>query len=385
MPLLVEERNGLPMAVVVWRLIGLNFTARPNTPYWIERDGRVCDVDALGWKLGVRPDMDHAVARWHYPQGTAIPWDSHRFTEIEANLRTWLRQRMERFEQASPWGGWWEWPALRFKQFEQQMAEIIPNWALQINAGVASNLLLAKAALALGEAWSLSLWSGPGFQAWILPPSQEAQWYPQIPLSLVEGISKEAIRQCNLRGWKTIGQVPISFRQKFLLKLKSEDTASQRSPETIYVQYHWELAAEGGFVEVLTRLATKITEELQRRAVGFQRLEVTWRGPWTPVRHQREWPMATGEPGKVLLRVLDFLKSPPPGPPEAIEILASGLVAWGSEQLQWGFFRLSGGDKVGKQRSDVRMGINRREAMLQFWDPWRFSPSAGLNGKKGFK
>jgi len=360
------------VALVVWRLIGLNFPGRPDTPYWIEKDGRVLDVDAEGWERGVRPGMEGVTAQWHYPGARALPWRSDQFSGVHEEIQAWLDERMERFEQPEPWNGWWQWPQLGPEQFARHMAEMVPRWALFLEAGIASHPLLAQAALQLGKDWGLPMWAGHGFQAWVMSPSQETRWWPEIPLRLVEGISEAMTRQWGMRGWKRIGQVPG-------LQNRLQNLAGQKSPkgpETIQLRYQWEQEAEGGFVEVFTALAARLTDELRQRAVGFQRLEVIWRGPWGTMSHKRLWPTATGEAGSVLLRLLDFLKNRPPEPPESVEILSSELLPWGTEQLHWGFSPRSRHANHQKLWPGVRIGMDRREAVLQFWDPWRFSERA---------
>ena len=357
----------MSVALVVWRLIGVNFHGRPDTPYWLEKDGRVCDVDGLGWERGVRPGMARSTVQWRYPEGKVVAWEPQRFFQITEAIQAWLAERMERFEQLEPWTGWWEWPSLRLEQFEQHMADVIPRWALRVEAGVASHPLLAKAALSVGDEWRLPLWSGSGFHARVLSPAEEGRWWPEIPLALIEGVSGEMRRQWNMRGWKRVGQVPgLQFH------LRNSPTSPANSiPETIKVQYRWEQEADGGFIEVFSHLAAQLTEELHRCAMGFHRLDMTWHGEWGMIRHQRKWPIATGESGGVVLRLLDFLKKLPPSPPNSVEIVCGDLVPWGTEQIQWEFSGPS--REVSKKLgTGVCIGMNRREAVLQFWDPWRF-------------
>ena len=255
------------MALVAWRLIGLNFSGRPDTPYWIEKDGRVCDVDAEGWERGVRPGMTRARAQWYYPEGKVLPWNPKQFRDVHEKIQEWLREKMEKFEQPEPWTGWWEQPRLGAEQFEQYMEEFIPHWALRVEAGVAAHLLMARAVLELGLVWNLPLWSGSGFEARVVRPSQESRWWPEIPLTLITGTTEKMKRQWKMRGWKRIGQVPgLQIQLQNLPEIKSTARA-----ETISLQYHWEREAEGGFVEVFTELATRLTEELHQRTAGFER------------------------------------------------------------------------------------------------------------------
>jgi len=355
------------MALVAWRLIGLNFSGRPDTPYWIEKDGRVCDVDAEGWEQGVRPGMTRATAQWYYPEGKVLPWHPKQFRDVHEKIQEWLREKMEKFEQPEPWTGWWEQPRLGAEQFEQYMEEFIPHWALRVEAGVAAHLLMARAVLELGPVWNLPLWSGSGFEARVVRPSQESRWWPEIPLTLITGTTEKMKRQWKMRGWKRIGQVPgLQIQLQNLSEIKSTARV-----ETISLQYHWEREAEGGFVEVFTELAARLTEELHQRTAGFQRLDVVWSGSWGTKSYKRLWPTATGDAGSVLLRLLDFLKHLPPEPPESVQIRASELISWGREQLQWGFFPPSRSANK-KVWTGVCIGMSRREAVLQYWDPWRF-------------
>jgi hypothetical protein len=379
-------REGAQMAIVAWRLIGLQFDGRPDGAYWVARENTVCDVDVLGWKRGVRPGMSCAEAAWRYSEGEMVPWHAEIFREVLENLRDWLCEHTERFELSGPWLGWGEWPRLQLETFSQMMDEIIPDWVLGVKAGVASQRLLAKAALSEGERWNLPLWTGKGLQAHVMPPAQEAAWWPEIPLNVVEseaktgGISHQQRQQWGIRGWTTVGQVPgLSER----LKQEGIPVGCEEVEKAIQESYRWEQEPEGGFAEVLTELATRLTQALQKQAMGFRRLDVTWSGAWGTVRHRREWPIATGEARAVLLRVLDCLKQVRalPGSPESIEIRLRDLSPWGTEQLQWGFSSPRR-DLSKKQGTEWRLGSERRELVLQFWDPWRF-PSHEFSPQPG--
>ncbi len=354
------------MAVVVWRLAGLPFAERPSQPYWIEKGGTVYDVDARGWDVGVRPGMSHLEVSWQYPDGRVIAWKPEMFASAEKHLDQWLRTHMERYAQADPHEGWWQWPNLDAVQFSRLMEHVIPRWAMRVEAGVANHHLLAAAAMMTGKQWDLPVWRGEGFQAHVIVPDQDVCWWPEIPLALIEGVSTEVRKQWRMRGWAKVGQVP-----GLLARLQNPGpSASATAADEVRLRYVWEYEAGADLIEVLRHLGQQLAERLRERSAGINQLEIAWQGPWGTLKYRRAWPVVTGDQGKILLRVLDFVRKPPPSPPESVEILAERIQPWKPGQLHWAFWTPPHGD-VPDIGNDMLGQRPWRETLLQYWDPWR--------------
>ncbi len=360
------------MAVVVWRLAGLQFAERPRNPYWIEKNGTVYDVDARGWDVGVRPGISPLEANWRYPDGRMMAWKPEMFAATEKGLEQWLHTHMERYAQVDPREGWWQWPNLDAAQFSRHMAHVIGRWAMRVEAGVADHRLLAAAALMTGGKWQLPVWKGEGFQAHVILPNQAARWWPEIPLAAIDGTSAEVRKRWRMRGWTKLGQVP-----GLLARLQNQwPSASAPSAVEVRLRYVWEYEAGGDLIEVLRNLGQELAERLRERSAGINQLEIAWRGPWGILNHRRTWPMVTGDRGKILLRVLDFIRKPPPGPPESVEILAQHMQPWMPGQLHWSFWTPPRGD-LPDVVNDMLGQQPWRETLLQYWDPWRMKKGKG--------
>lgn len=361
------------MAVVRWRLGALRGDRRPDGAHWVERQGKVYDVDERGWDLGIRAGMAAREMVWRYPEATRMLYTAGNFTVVGEAISRWLEEHMARYLAPEPGQGWWEWPRLDVAGFRSLMGEVIPRWAGRAEAGVASHPVLAEMALVLGENERLPRWEGEGFTAWVIHPREEDRFWPRVPLDLLPDIPEARRRAWRMRGWRTVGEV---FG---LLDQVRVDSPGWGASEPLCLRYGWEDEGQTDISAVLTRLGEDLATRLSERGEGIDGLEVIWRGTFGEVRRGRRWPTVVGDPRRLMARLFDVgLKSLPPIPPQSVEIRIAEVKACPPEQLRWWQGTRPrphqtewGGPLEGIK--DRLQAFNRREALLSFWDPWRMA------------
>lgn len=361
------------MAVVRWRLGALQGDRRPDGAYWIERQGKVYDVDERGWDLGIRPGVAAAEMIWRYPEAKRVPYAAEDFTAVGEAISRWMERKMVRYRMPDPCEGWWEWPRLDAGGFRGLMGEVIPCWARRAEAGIASHPLLAETALALGQMEPLPRWEGEGFTAWVIHPRENDRLWPRVPLDLLSDVSADRRREWRMRGWRTVGEVPG------LLEQVRAEPRGWETAQPLCLRYGWEHEGARDITAVLTRIGEELAVRLGEQGEGIDGLEVIWRGTFGEVRRSRRWPTVVGDSKRLMARLFDVgLKSLPLDPPQSLEIRIAEVKACPPEQLRWWQGArprpdLTKGDALLEGIKDRRQALNRREALLSFWDPWRMA------------
>lgn len=360
------------MAIISWRMghITQDGLQRLSGPFVIFQADRVFDIDMAGWDRGIRPGDRIVEVKWKYPQATFIPWQEIRYRKPYHELWQWLKQHAVVFHQPEMGQGWWEWPRLTESVWLQLMEEIIPRWALRIEAGIARHPLLAKWACREGKMLGLRVWKGDQFRAFVLPPSQEEKLWSQIPLEIVPNVSQATRHAWKKRGYHVVGDVPGLLSQ---VRQDSERPAFL-PPASLRIEKTFDCEMDQGWGELLNDLAGRLYQQLADQGQGFDQVRLIWQSDYGTETRERTWPTVQGEWRTVKTRILALLSVPPKNPPYRVVLEVETPKPLIPEQLNW----WNMGKKFRRESVfNPPIALSRREVLLQYWDIWRmqtFSP-----------
>ncbi|PSR22914.1 MAG: hypothetical protein C7B45_04655 [Sulfobacillus acidophilus] len=361
------------MAIVYWKLGHLTAQGfqEPIDSFLVFRDGRVFDVDSHGWDLGIRPGDDLAEMKWRYPGATQIPWQAVYYRQLLLSLQEWLRHHAVSYQQTDPREGWWEWPRLAESDWRQLMGEIVPRWAQRVQAGVASHPWLAHWIAEEGRQLKLSGWDSFFGETYILDPEKEKRFWLQLPLGFVEGVSVKTRQQWHKRHWTRVQDVPGLFDR---LHAHEIGERSVNAGERIWMR-RFDDPVEQGVGEILRELAGELQTICRSQNQGVRFLRVVWFRKSGIEQREREWPTLAGDGKTVMARVLSLLSHPPKHPFDEVQLVVR-LEPLAPMQLEWWESSPDRSVNLGFA-GRTRFLPERREVLLQYWDPWRMAGGDG--------
>jgi len=355
------------MAFVYWRLGHLTRSdRRPLQAFLVYRDGRVFDVDRMGWDRGIRPGDPLESMKWRYPEAVWVPWQAADYAETDQALRDWVASQAASYHYEEIQQGWWEWPRWTRSAYDELIAQIVPRWAGRVEAGVARHPWMAAWICAEGDRLAVPVWTRPFGQTYVLDQDQEERLWPRLPLGYLENIPAGRRRQWQQRGWRTLGEVP-GLMQEIRQSTWPRADVPRQSP--IVIERGLEGAGWQGLAELMAEIGEELVRQCQRQAIGISRLHLLWLSEEGPETRQRTWSTVASQPAQIKTRVLSLLRHPPQAPPEKVRLEAyGGRPSIG--QLDW-WTPPSKPRRAGLESMTTEWSVSRRERLLQFWDVWR--------------
>lgn len=354
------------MAIIYWKLGHLTAEGfqRPLDTFLVFRDGLVFDVDSVGWDRGIRPGQGLVEMKWRHPGASWIPWQPNHYQKLLTDLQEWLRNHAAAFQQTDPRQGWWEWPRLGQTDWQRLTEEVVPRWAQRIEAGVASHPWLAQWIAEEGSQLNLPHWSSSFSQTYVLHPSKDGQFWPQMPLRYVEGIPLKTRQQWHKRHWQRVQDVP-----GLLSRIRPHGVSgTSGNPAEHLVTRRFDDPVSAGIGEILRDMACELEAVCRSHNQGVQFLRVTWFRESGIEMREREWPAAAGEGKTIQARVLSLINHPPLHPFDEVQLQARLEPLAPTQMAWWDSPRVrpvvSGG---------FRFAPSRRERLLQYWDLWRMA------------
>lgn len=353
------------MSIVYWKLghVVPQGISHPLEAFVKFRDGMVYDVDSRGWDEGIRSGDRLAEMKWRYPQATWIPWQTGDYHKTLLLLQEWLRIHAISYRQDDPRYGWWEWPDMNLSDWTRLVSEIVPRWAKRVQAGIANHPWMAHWIAQAGPSLPVDSWKTDFSQAYVLNDELEANLWPQMPLSYVEGISGVTRQLWNKRRWERVQDVPGLLER---IRQQPAERGGQSSAERTTLVRRVDDSVRSGVGEILRDMAEELQQHCRLRNQGVRRIDLYWIGESGLERREREWPQALGDGKSVMVRVMSLLNHPPSRPFDEVRI----EVVWGAvpiDQLGWWDHPLRHPHRLADV-DQVRLLPTRREQMLGHWD-----------------
>ncbi len=358
------------MTTVYWQLGNLKRSRSDiQNPYIVSCGDVVYDVDKMGWDKGIRAGMPISEVKWQYSEAQIIPWHREDYQSVHQDLCRWLQNSTVNYLQEDFREGYGEWPWVDVEQWQNMVDEISSRWALRMDSGIAPNPVLAEWLAKEGRQYPdfTDHWTYHHQSAYVATSEAKDLWNA-LPLKYLRNVEKRMVQEWNKRGWVKVGDVPNLFSMLGgeLRGNKSGKTDSLRAKRTFDEPLHQ------GIPALVRVLAEEVALQLKQRNQGSRHLRIIWRTVEKSEVYERTWPTPTEGTQQVITRFLTLLSALPHFPPDQVVLEAQNPEDLNMGQLTW--WRSVKSHRTTPSTQWV-MPVSRRNALLQYWDPWR-EPSA---------